>query len=494
MANSPIFPYTVYMRLRLKTKLTLLIIFIASILSTVANIISGSVINTLVDSHYRNKAIELARTVTFITDADAALKIKHDIANIYDVTEEKVFSDQWGTREFNNYVDKFAAITRNSVFKSLHNTLHAFQVANNVDSVYLLYIDPKEKAAVYMVDASDDPCPPGCIDSLTINEENLRIIDHPDIGFPSYITNTEEYGWLVTAGVPVYSGGKIICYAMVDISMADIRKQQRQFVFNLTIILLSLTVIICLISAFLVNYSLTRPLKSLSTAAAHYCSDESDGERNIFSNLDIHTRDEIEELADSMKKMESDLNDHIKNLLQTTRELKNTRQKANQMTRLAQKDALTGVRNKTGYLKEVQDIDDKIKNGYEKFGLAMIDMNFLKKINDLFGHEKGDAALINLCQNICTVFKHSPVFRIGGDEFVVILENNDFKNHEKLEATLKDMMNQNDEKGLALWQKASAAVGIALFDKETDTSVEDVFKRADKIMYENKKAMKAERT
>lgn len=482
------------MKILLRTKFALGIIISAVVLSGVSITVSSRVIGSLIDGHFKNKAIELARTVTLITDLDSALKIKSDILTIYNKTPKKILSDQWGTREFNDYVDRFDSVFRNAVFKSLHNTLHAFQTANNVQSVYLAFVDNIHKTLVYMVDASDDPCPPGCVDALDINAQNLQLLNDPEIGFPPFITNTKEYGWLVTAGVPVYEHNHVVCYAMVDISMEEVRSQQIQFVMMISTILVIITILICALGVHLVDVNIAKPIRTLTTSAAHYCAEESATEHYIFTHINVHTNDELEELTDSMKQMEKDLNSHIKSLLQTTRELKNTREKADQMTKLAQKDALTGVRNKTAYLKEIKDLDEQIVENNAEFGIAMIDMNYLKTINDDYGHEKGDIALQKLCQLICTTFSHSPVFRIGGDEFVVVLKKDDYINHKNLE---QDLFNRLDalqkDQALSPWEKLSCALGIAVFEKDTDLCVEDVFKRADETMYEHKKRMKAER-
>ena len=125
----------------------------------------------------------------------------------------------------------------------------------------------------------------------------------------------------------------------------------------------------------------------------------------------------------------------------------------------------------------------------------MIDLNFLKFINDTFGHEQGNLAIIGLTKLVCKIFAHSPVFRIGGDEFAVILKNDDYKNIKALEKTFNDRINElAADDALLPWEKISAALGYALFDPEKDKSTDDVFKRADQNMYERKKAMKAERT
>ena len=128
------------------------------------------------------------------------------------------------------------------------------------------------------------------------------------------------------------------------------------------------------------------------------------------------------------------------------------------------------------------------------FVCVMIDLNFLKKINDSFGHDKGNIAIRALCRIVCDIYDHSPVFRIGGDEFVVILENSDLQNSAELEGIFKNHIAELQKNlTLSTWERVSAAIGIAIFDPAGDKTVEDVFKRADNLMYENKRAVKGNR-
>ena len=129
------------------------------------------------------------------------------------------------------------------------------------------------------------------------------------------------------------------------------------------------------------------------------------------------------------------------------------------------------------------------------FAILMIDLNYLKRINDSFGHERGDIYIKKISKIICDIFAHSPVYRIGGDEFIVILENRDLETHDSLIQELKTKMEEiQNDKSLESWERVSAAVGLAIYDASKDENMESVFKRADKAMYENKKAMKAVRT
>ena len=105
----------------------------------------------------------------------------------------------------------------------------------------------------------------------------------------------------------------------------------------------------------------------------------------------------------------------------------------------------------------------------------------------------GDVYLKMVTQLICRVFQQSPVFRIGGDEFVVILTGEDYAQREKLadqfEADRRDACAVAENP----WEQVHVAVGIAVYDQETDNSIDDVLKRADELMYENKRIVKAKR-
>ncbi len=153
----------------------------------------------------------------------------------------------------------------------------------------------------------------------------------------------------------------------------------------------------------------------------------------------------------------------------------------------ALRDGLTGVRNKLAYLEALRDIEvageSKSTEGY---GVVVFDINDLKMTNDTQGHEAGDELIKNACTLICTHFKHSPVFRIGGDEFVVLLYGSDYENRESLIEEFNSKIDANKSKSGML-----IACGMAVYDANIDESYTDVFTRADKIMYERKESLKS---
>ena len=158
---------------------------------------------------------------------------------------------------------------------------------------------------------------------------------------------------------------------------------------------------------------------------------------------------------------------------------------------LAYKDSLTGVKNRTAYNEMSTENDVQIKIGeIEDFGLFIADINCLKETNDKYGHEIGNKLIIKASRIICDVFKHSPVYRIGGDEFTVLLRGTDLEN---FDALLCEMNSKFDESFIEVGDEkisVSVAYGMSLYDSKHDVCFDDVFERADKKMYENKRNKK----
>lgn len=152
----------------------------------------------------------------------------------------------------------------------------------------------------------------------------------------------------------------------------------------------------------------------------------------------------------------------------------------------AYKDGLTGVKNKLAYLEALADLETELESGdLMEYGVVVFDVNGLKMINDTLGHEAGDEYIKSGCSIICNHFDHSPVFRIGGDEFVAILKGSDYVNREALLESFRNRIIDNQGNGLV-----TLASGLAIYDASTDCSYNDVFKRADEAMYEQKRALK----
>ena len=155
-------------------------------------------------------------------------------------------------------------------------------------------------------------------------------------------------------------------------------------------------------------------------------------------------------------------------------------------------DALTKVMSRISFNEKIKEFDKLILEQPDElsFAICECDLNNLKLINDSFGHEPGDKYIIACCKTICNFFKHSPVFRIGGDEFVAILQNEDLENIEHIKKTINELTINEMKKSGPLIDKKSFAAGFAVYDKTKDRTFSEVMNRADAEMYENKKMLK----
>ena len=161
----------------------------------------------------------------------------------------------------------------------------------------------------------------------------------------------------------------------------------------------------------------------------------------------------------------------------------------------AYRDTLTGLQNRTAYYEYNDVLNKKEEAGNADFSILMIDINYLKRVNDTYGHEQGNLYLQGAAELIRKVFGEEYVYRIGGDEFVVILEGKAQENAEQqIRAFRNEIARLQADDSLKPWEKVSAAVGLAKYEKGRDASTEEVLRRADEAMYRNKIAMKAART
>ena len=152
-------------------------------------------------------------------------------------------------------------------------------------------------------------------------------------------------------------------------------------------------------------------------------------------------------------------------------------------------DPLTGVKSKNAYAEASEALQRSIVSGEKpEFAIIVFDVNDLKKVNDFYGHDAGDRHILSANKMIFDGFKHSPVYRIGGDEFVVILTGEDYENGIELLQSFDRQVENNLRNGLTV-----VSAGYARFDPESDASFSDVFKRADEKMYQRKRYLKGDR-
>ena len=149
-------------------------------------------------------------------------------------------------------------------------------------------------------------------------------------------------------------------------------------------------------------------------------------------------------------------------------------------------DPLTGVKSKHAFLLNQKQIDASIQDGTaDAFAVVVCDVNGLKVINDTLGHKAGDEYIRSASNMICDIFQHSPVYRIGGDEFAVILQGRDYLIRKELVLALHDRSVEHIRTNEVI-----ISGGLSEYKPGSDSSVHDAFERADALMYEEKKLLK----
>ena len=271
--------------------------------------------------------------------------------------------------------------------------------------------------------------------------------------------NPEEY---LSVSEELKNGMNLIISANYN----DIRQIRYDIAFKILYVVLLLAVCFSLIVIIIVR-RIVYPLKNLTDASVKLSNRDYDVE---IVHSDTY---EIKLLSTAFENMALQLKEHEK--LQHL---------------LAYRDSLTGLRNTNSYWAWITDFDKEMENKEIVFGVIVLDINYLKETNDRYGHDVGNHLIVSAAHIISSIFKRSPVFRIGGDEFLVILQNRDL---EDLEGLLKKFDEECLNKSVETEKEnipVSIAKGFARYNSQQDTNFMDVFNRADDAMYENKRKIK----
>ena len=281
--------------------------------------------------------------------------------------------------------------------------------------------------------------------------------------------------------------GNYLCSLCIDYNTSEIRKRNLSFIISVFLITFVVHIIIMMIVIRLLHNIVIKPMDKITNCISNLSYDEG----HIFDNineleqLDIHTGNQIDNLYNSLVTSMKESAYYLSNYNRAKDEIK-------EINEIVSKDALTGVRSKSAYNSDTISINKEIKRDeIVNFAVVMIDMNNLKYINDTYGHEIGNNYIIGCCRLICNAFKRSPVYRIGGDEFVAILRGDNYLIRGDLVEELKrefedSYSNENQQE----YNRFSASIGISDYIRGEDKHFEDVFNRADNDMYEQKMKFK----
>ena len=308
-----------------------------------------------------------------------------------------------------------------------------------------------------------------------------------------HIVHTQDGEYLLSYVRPVLDkDGNYICSACVDFSMEYMHSQDMRFVIRLMSGLGIIMLIILFINIFVIRKRITGPLEKIEECIDGFVFNTDDDRfRNVqtLEDLGIYSQNEIGKLYVSLTSSMKESLYYMTNLTKAQNEIEDRDKAIKEISRMTFKDGLTGVGNKAAFIRDKELNDKQLLAGNTDFAVAMADINNLKYVNDTYGHDAGDTYIAGCCKMICNVFRHSPVYRTGGDEFVVFLTGEDYeKRHDLYTHAVMDFNMAFSKKEAEPWERYSASIGIAEYKPGDMTG--NVVKRADKNMYENKQAFK----
>jgi diguanylate cyclase (GGDEF)-like protein/PAS domain S-box-containing protein len=146
-------------------------------------------------------------------------------------------------------------------------------------------------------------------------------------------------------------------------------------------------------------------------------------------------------------------------------------------------DELTGLQNRKAYNQRVDELLSEFKRYKTVFSFLMFDIDYFKSINDKYGHDAGDKVLVKLSEVVNSVIrKNDYIYRVGGEEFVILLSNTDLGSAK----TLAEKLRERVEKDVDTLEDRSVTISVGVSEVREYDTVDSIFKRADDNLYKSK--------
>ena len=303
--------------------------------------------------------------------------------------------------------------------------------------------------------------------------------------------DSEEWGNCYTGCKPlVSSDGETLALLCGDYFIDNLHEALGGYLAIIIALTVAASAGFCILLVLWLRRNVTDPIQALEHSAHSFTEnrpDTRDLNALVFNAPDIRTYNELKSLSDALVSMSESMRDYVQDIVSAEQRALSAEEEAEGMARIAYEDALTHVKSAAAYTVAVKQLEEEMESGEIEFAAVMVDLDNLKGINDAYGHEHGDEFITGSCAIVCEVFSHSPVFRIGGDEFVALLRGRDYENRAELMQLLHERFAATrDDDTRDPWKRYSASAGMADYDPSRDRGYTAVFRRADEAMYQRK--------
>jgi diguanylate cyclase (GGDEF)-like protein len=338
---------------------------------------------------------------------------------------------------------------------------------------YLYVQKPAEEGVFFIFDTGDDPFPLGHMDSWNADfpEFKNQMVNYGPV--EPVISNT-EYGWVLSVYEPVYgSDGGVKAYVGADFPMERFAREHMEYLLIIGGVSLLIAVLGVIFGLYMIRRSILTPIGILTRAANDYLikQDSASEEISSLAAMEIHTRDELEQLCNAMKHMEHNIRQYIKRLQIVTIK--------------AETDPLTGLWNRDSFRQGVE-LYLSGEQAAQRVGAFMIvDVDYFKQVNDRYGHIAGDEVLIECARAMRKVLRDSDfIARQGGDEFIIFCkdigdEQIAVKNAQRIRNAWRGIVPKGGD------APVTASIGIALTPRDGGT-YQELYANSDMALYRAK--------
>ncbi len=310
--------------LSLRVKVVVMILLMVACLAASMLGVSYYIYSETMTEHYARMTSNLAGTTARILDEEDVRELSQEVLARYRaVCDGKMPPDLEAVSEQEReaYFARFEDIAKTAAYIRINEEMGKIRKANQVLSLYLVYMDMETEKCVYVCDSSpdDEICMPGTLDQ--IEERNRELLEQGQHDFPAYVTNYSQYGWLCSASAAVRDGdGAVLANVFVDISMEDVMQDRRDFLRRLLCALAGRTFVLILIGLYAISKTVVTPINRLAKSTAGFVANRKENGATTVQDLNIRSNDEIGRLAEAVGKMERDINEYIDNIARVTAE------------------------------------------------------------------------------------------------------------------------------------------------------------------------------
>ena len=288
----------------------------------IAELIGVSLYGTALSREYIQHAFDTAASVSnsVLRGADS-VGLAQAVMEVYNsLTPEQ--RAQTGTPEYSAYYSHLDT-SKGSTHDILIHMLGGYINSTDVSDVYMAMFDLENGALVYMVDPQEE-------NQFQLGEwepvekrEARKFLNWNGEGSLYDISNTESYGWLCTAGVPIRNAaGEICAFVLADVGIGAVIAGMAAFTLQITLALLAVTALIAWFMSRRIKKTVVTPINAIAEAAQAYVRDKREGATvtDRFGSLNIHSSDEMDNLCQTMADMERSLSEHEEQIIRISAE------------------------------------------------------------------------------------------------------------------------------------------------------------------------------